>query len=645
MRVAIVGSCSVWQHICDSSFASSRFCGAIAATFVVAFVELAAFAFVHSATACGLYDPAGGSCFQPGGAATLAALLAFSFVFVLLWSMLQVDAFDGDFALVGVFWCLVGDITVHCSSGSYIAVMCISSLCAFVGDFLSQDGIQCFLDGVIAVAGLAHVLVGVYWICRCNSSCTGIGPRSSCSAFVEFASVLSILKLGGLWFLAGPFRKAKEFVSCGNSRSYSRQASGFDSADIGAPLIKGSGEHGIVSSLPEGLGQASGRVDVPDDAKVEAAAAFGSTLIPFGYLADFVVDRTMLTFLDSGSVPIVMLRGVGQCVVIATGVEHPGPILLLLDPAPWNAGRNRGRSKGPLGRDPPPGPSNVPPTAREPRVVPPRGPPGAGAGTPPRDTDSAVLPGKLLGALKLLQTVMSAEDFSKYEKLVAPPSKEERTKEREQLLWEKVQSQNRLRKQEAGHVEQIAKLAADAAKQRAMLQSVREQLEAVNDEVCALRALVADPSVPTGPTPEPPPLPAPRTPPPPSQDLLDIATPLDQDMEDCEDEKELEWPPVRRFSHLERHNNIGVIKGFTKHRREKSLPATKHVILEDDMLTENMGKEQSGKEIADMLCNMSHEKLLEVVQNCPASMLQQFVPNVSAAIAPAVVEIPASSSG
>ena len=61
-------------------------------------------------------------------------------------------------------------------------------------------------------------------------------------------------------------------------------------------------------------------------------------------------------------------------------------------------------------------------------------------------------------------------------------------------------------------------------KQRAMLQSVREQLEAVNDEVCALRALVADPSVPTGPVPEPPPLPAPRTPPPPpSQDLLDIA--------------------------------------------------------------------------------------------------------------------------
>ena len=62
------------------------------------------------------------------------------------------------------------------------------------------------------------------------------------------------------------------------------------------------------------------------------------------------------------------------------------------------------------------------------------------------------------------------------------------------------------------------------------------------------------------------------------------------------------------------------------------------------MLTENIAKDQSGKEIADMLCNMPHE-LLEVVQNCPASMLQQFVLNVSAALAPTVVSIPASSSG
>ena len=113
-------------------------------------------------------------------------------------------------------------------------------------------------------------------------------------------------------------------------------------------------------------------------------------------------------------------------------------------------------------------------------------------------------------------------------------------------------------------------------------------------------------------------------------------------MDDCENEDDSEWPPVRRFSRVERRNKIGVIKGFVKHRRERSLTPSKHVILDDDGLPESMGIDSSGKDIADMLCNMPHEKLLEVVQNCPASMLQQFVPNVPAAI---VVENPASSSG
>ena len=196
-------------------------------------------------------------------------------------------------------------------------------------------------------------------------------------------------------------------------------------------------------------------------------------------------------------------------------------------------------------------------------------------------------------------------------------------------------------------MEQIAKLEADAAKQRTMLQGVREQLEAVNDEVCALRTLVADPSVPTGPVPEPPPLSAPRTSPPPqTQDLLDIAQPPDQEMENCENEDELEWKPVRRLPHWDRRNKQGVIKGYTKQRQEKRLPVSEHVILEDDELSEHTDNDlQSGKEIAVLLCNMSQDKVLELVQNCPASMLQKFVPKVSAALAPTVVSIPASSSG
>ena len=83
----------------------------------------------------------------------------------------------------------------------------------------------------------------------------------------------------------------------------------------------------------------------------------------------------------------------------------------------------------------------------------------------------------------------------------------------------------------------------------------------------------------------------------------------------------MEWPPVRRFSHLERRNKIGVIKGFTKQRHEKRLPASKHVILEDDVLTENIGKDQSGKEIADMLCNMP-QKLVQRV--CCSSLCRTF---------------------
>ena len=91
---------------------------------------------------------------------------------------------------------------------------------------------------------------------------------------------------------------------------------------------------------------------------------------------------------------------------------------------------------------------------------------------------------------------------------------------------------------------------------------------------------------------------------------------------------------------------MGVIKGYTQQRQEKRLPASERVTLEDDELSEHTDNDpQSGEEIAAMLCNMSQEKLLEVMQNCPARMLQKFAPNVSVALAPTVVSLPASSSG
>ena len=200
MRVATVGSCSVWQHICVSSFASSRSCGAIAATFVVSFVELAAFAFVHSATACGHSDPAGGSCFQCV-AATLAALLVASFVFVPLCAVLLEFAgilnltgcdasemlylLEGMCVFAGVYWCVDGDFAIFCRCGSCMwSAASSSSLCAYVGCFFFLEGILFWLDGIFAFAFVALFLVGVYFVCCRGSSCKDDVPSSSIIALV-----------------------------------------------------------------------------------------------------------------------------------------------------------------------------------------------------------------------------------------------------------------------------------------------------------------------------------------------------------------------------------------------------------------------------------------------------------------------------
>ena len=54
------------------------------------------------------------------------------------------------------------------------------------------------------------------------------------------------------------------------------------------------------------------------------------TMTPYVYIADSVVGRITLTFLDSGSVGILLRRVVGQCDAIATGVESPVLKLLQL---------------------------------------------------------------------------------------------------------------------------------------------------------------------------------------------------------------------------------------------------------------------------------------------------------------------------
>ena len=220
--------------------------------------------------------------------------------------------------------------------------------------------------------------------------------------------------------MAGPSQKAKEFVSQGNSRSLSLQASGCVTAYVEDLLVQVQVSTVLSAACLWVLGRASGRVDVPDGAWIEAAAAFAGTLrsrpgkldalrsvrsregkvqfslkecvmiiIRFMMWWIMMVGTFLLQWLGNIlSVEIALRRGVGQCGEIAAGVVRLDRTILQLLLLGMLE-RIKGRNKGPSGRDPLPGPNNVPPTvSREPQVVPPRGPPGAGVGTLPQAADS-----------------------------------------------------------------------------------------------------------------------------------------------------------------------------------------------------------------------------------------------------------------
>ena len=60
---------------------------------------------------------------------------------------------------------------------------------------------------------------------------------------------------------------------------------------------------------------------------------------------------------------------------------------------------------------------------------PPKGPSGARVGPSPSTPKEGTVPNEdMVRALQLLQGVVTAEDFSKYEKMVSPPKKEEKVK-------------------------------------------------------------------------------------------------------------------------------------------------------------------------------------------------------------------------
>ena len=231
-----------------------------------------------------------------------------------------------------------------------------------------------------------------------------------------------------------------------------------------------------------------------------------------------VVQVRTWMFQVSGSAKCVTQRGVGL----------PGSDAIKCD-APRDTVPNN-PPMGPLGRAPPQSRSSGPPTRScGPRHVPPRstgaviGPsPGAGVGpspgnveaekkveglrhVPPRITESGnePLPGadvgsgsagtevgkkgeasELLQALSLLQSIMSPEDFAKYQVLVAPKPKREKT--REQELADRVKSLERLRSQEATHKGQIDKLELDLQRHRDMLQGVLLRIREESEECAEL---------------------------------------------------------------------------------------------------------------------------------------------------------------
>ena len=84
---------------------------------------------------------------------------------------------------------------------------------------------------------------------------------------------------------------------------------------------------------------------------------------------------------------------------------------------------------------------------------------------------------------------MTPEDFVKYQVLVAPKPKPEKT--REQELADGVNSLKRLRSQEATHKGQIDKLELDLQRHRDMLQGVLSRVRVESEECEELPAQVA----------------------------------------------------------------------------------------------------------------------------------------------------------
>ena len=183
----------------------------------------------------------------------------------------------------------------------------------------------------------------------------------------------------------------------------------------------------------------------------------------------------MRTCLGSGRVHSASRRVAGQCVKGATGVVRQGRICLSLP-----KGKRKGMGKGMLQLGHWVGNRHRLRETCRPRLVnrklcllEVRLEPGLVA---PQLLPPSPPSEELVKALQLLQSVLTPEDFSKYEKKLVPPKQQERVKLRERELLEAVERQANYEKQEQKHLELIAKHEHNLAQQKAMLESVRTQV-------------------------------------------------------------------------------------------------------------------------------------------------------------------------
>ena len=227
------------------------------------------------------------------------------------------------------------------------------------------------------------------------------------------------------------------------------------------------------------------------------------TMTHFVCIADFVVGRDIPGQWQCGNCAATRCWPVRRncCRCGAPQLDNPPTA------APWNAGKNKGRNKGPYRRDSLSGPNNVPPTVDR---------QGLGRG---RRLSPRIL-------LRRLMTCLERSSFFRESFLQRTSPSMRRwccLRERNVPRSESSCSGKRFNlRTDCGskRLVMLNRLLSLKLMQRSngLCFKVREQLEAVNS--------------PSGQPPEPPPLPAPRTPPPPqSQDLLDIVRPPDQDME------------------------------------------------------------------------------------------------------------------